>query len=228
VFDAQSNRIGEGVRQPEGSIDFRDPQGNRIGRSGSRLAPIASRCLCHLYHLLAARCHLVDTMRGPTASGRAGPTPRAAISTKTVDSAVAVAATRLVPCGCSAVNGSRPLLATEQPCQEGVVSALLERWPIATCILTSLLVISAICFLPAGLHGAQRQTLPLEFERLLALRQGVCYSSFRAFARPWKLGVQRLMSSDRSGTWTLMTPTLVEGSAFLFEEGPSVVDRWIR
>jgi hypothetical protein len=34
VFDAQSNRIGEGVRQPDGSIDFRDPQGNRIGRTG--------------------------------------------------------------------------------------------------------------------------------------------------------------------------------------------------
>jgi hypothetical protein len=27
VYDAQSNRIGEGVRQPDGSIDFRDPQG---------------------------------------------------------------------------------------------------------------------------------------------------------------------------------------------------------
>ena len=34
VYDAQSNRIGEGVRQPDGSIDFRDPQGNRIERTG--------------------------------------------------------------------------------------------------------------------------------------------------------------------------------------------------
>jgi hypothetical protein len=35
VYDAHSNRIGEGVRQPDGSIDFRDPQGNRIGRTGT-------------------------------------------------------------------------------------------------------------------------------------------------------------------------------------------------
>ena len=34
VYDTQSNRIGAGVRQPDGSIDFRDPQGNRIGRTG--------------------------------------------------------------------------------------------------------------------------------------------------------------------------------------------------
>jgi hypothetical protein len=34
VFDARSDRIGEGVRQPDGSIDFRDRQGNRIGRTG--------------------------------------------------------------------------------------------------------------------------------------------------------------------------------------------------
>jgi hypothetical protein len=34
VYDTQSNRIGEGLRQPDGSIDFRDPQGNRIGRTG--------------------------------------------------------------------------------------------------------------------------------------------------------------------------------------------------
>ncbi len=34
MFDMQSNRIGEGVRQPDRSIDFRDPQGNRIGRTG--------------------------------------------------------------------------------------------------------------------------------------------------------------------------------------------------
>ena len=34
MFDAKSNRIGEGMRQPDGSVDFRDPQGNRIGRTG--------------------------------------------------------------------------------------------------------------------------------------------------------------------------------------------------
>jgi hypothetical protein len=34
VYDTQSNRIGEGVRQPDGSIDFRDPQGHRVGRTG--------------------------------------------------------------------------------------------------------------------------------------------------------------------------------------------------
>ena len=34
VYDMQSNRIDGGVRQPDGSIDFRDRQGNRIGRTG--------------------------------------------------------------------------------------------------------------------------------------------------------------------------------------------------
>ena len=34
VFDAQSNRIADGVRNPCGSIEFRDRQGNRIGRTG--------------------------------------------------------------------------------------------------------------------------------------------------------------------------------------------------
>jgi hypothetical protein len=35
VYDTQSDRIGEGVRQPDGSIDFRDPQENRMGRTGT-------------------------------------------------------------------------------------------------------------------------------------------------------------------------------------------------
>ena len=58
VYDTHSNRIGAGVRQPDGSIDFRDPQGNRIGRTGSRLAPIASRCLCHLSSASLPLCRL--------------------------------------------------------------------------------------------------------------------------------------------------------------------------
>ena len=35
AFDTRANRIGDGVRQSDGSIEFRDPQGDRIGRAGT-------------------------------------------------------------------------------------------------------------------------------------------------------------------------------------------------
>ena len=35
VFDPRSNRLGEGVRHPDGSLEFRDPQGNRIGQTST-------------------------------------------------------------------------------------------------------------------------------------------------------------------------------------------------
>jgi len=56
VHDAHSNRIGGGVRQPDSSIDVQDPQGNRIGRTGSRLTLIVLPLLSLV--LLAATCHL--------------------------------------------------------------------------------------------------------------------------------------------------------------------------
>jgi hypothetical protein len=35
VLDTGSNRIGEGVRQPDGNVELRDPQGSRIGRTST-------------------------------------------------------------------------------------------------------------------------------------------------------------------------------------------------